>query len=272
MDGDTCTWPPRLEGVSVLVTASTQGIGFYAASSLASLGARVAVNGRSRERVEKAVEEIRRRGGEAYGVAADLSTGEGLERLLGEAWRLLGGIDLVVFNAPNVSCEPCYLHEAGYGDWLEAARIHTVAPGYLASLYVSRLLREKRKGVIVFLSSVTVKEPMPHFVLADTARAGLVQLARSIALEYANKGVRAYTVLLGSFDTPGARRNIAALAERKGLGFEEAWRRWVIELSRLRRVARPEELGALLGFLASPCAEYMNGSTLTMDGVMTGCV
>ncbi len=265
--------PPRLpRGLGVLVTASTRGIGFYAAEQLGRMGARVVVSGRSGERVEAAVERLRSLGVEAYGVAADLTRGGDLERLVEEAWRLLGGVDLLVFNAGNVSCEPCMLHEAGYGDWLEAAKLHTVAPGFLASLYVGRLLREGRRGVIVFLSSVTVKEPMPHFVLADTARAGLVQLARSIALEYGGRGVRAYTVLLGSFDTPGARENIARLAERKGLSFEEAWRRWVLELSRLGRVARPEELGALLAFLASPYAEYMNGSTVTMDGVMTGCV
>ncbi len=263
---------PRLDGAGVLVTASTRGIGFYAASTLAELGARVVVNGRTREGVERAVEEIRGRGGEAYGVAAALGTREGVDRLLDEAWRLLGGVDMVVFNAPNVSCEPCSLHEAGYSDWEEAARLHLVAPGYLATRYVARLLDEDRRGVIVFLSSVTVKAPMPHFVLADAARAGLVQLARSIALEYSRRGIRSYTVLLGSFDTPGARENIRRLAERQGIGFEEAWRRWVVELSRLGRVARPEELGCLLSFLAQPEAEYMTGTTITMDGVMTPCV
>ena len=256
------------EGLRVLVTASTQGIGFYAARSLAEMGARVVVNGRSRDRVVKAAEEA----GAVAGVAADISTGDGVERLLEEAWSILNGIDMVVFNAPNVSCEPCYLDEASYDDWVEAARKHLVAPGYLASLYTRRLLSEERRGTLIFLSSVTVKAPMPHFVLADTARAGLVQLARSIALRYADKGIKAFTVLLGSFDTPGARRNIAELARREGLSFEEAWRRWVVELSKLRRLARPEELGGLLAFLASPFSDYMNGSTLTMDGVMTPCI
>jgi NAD(P)-dependent dehydrogenase (short-subunit alcohol dehydrogenase family) len=256
------------EGLRVVITASTQGIGFYAASSLASLGARVVVNGRSMERARGAAS----RAGAAGWVVADISTREGVERLLEEAYRILGGVDLVVFNAPNVSCEPCYLHEAGYGDWEEAARKHLIAPGYLASLYVRRLLGEKRRGTLVFLSSVTVKAPMPHFALADTARAGLVQLAKSIALRYGAEGVKAFTVLLGSFDTPGARRNIAILAEREGVSFEEAWRRWVIELSALRRLAKPEELGALLAFLASPYSDYMNGTVLTMDGVMTACV
>ncbi len=259
-----------LRGLSVLVTASTRGIGFYVARGLASMGARVVVSGRSWESVGKALEELRGLG-EVYGVAADLRRREDLERLLGEAWRLLGGLDAIVFNAGNVACEPCFLHEAGYGDWLEAAQLHLIAPGYLSSLYIKRLLEEERRGVLVFLSSVSVREPMPHFVLADTARAGLVQLAKSIALRYGGRGIRAYTVLMGSFDTPGARRNIAALAERMGISFEEAWRRWVLGLTPLGRVGRPEEIASLVAFLLTPEAEYMNGSTLTIDGAMTKC-
>jgi len=255
-------------GLRVAVTASTQGIGFYAASSLSRMGAQVVINGRDPGRLRDAVEKV----GAVGGVAADISTRSGVEKFFEEAWSLLNGIDLLVFNAPNVSCEPCYLDEAGYEDWVEAARKHLVAPGYLSSLYVRRLLSLDMRGTVVFLSSITVKAPMPHFVLADTARAGLAQLARSIALRYGARGVKAFTVLLGSFDTPGARRNIRLLAERAGLSFEEAWRRWVIELSALKRLARPEELGGLLAFLASGYSDYMNGATIPMDGVMTPCV
>lgn len=262
-----------VNGLKVLVTASTRGIGFYAARELARLGARVAIASRSQENLEKAAHEIlRATGQEPVSIRADMTRRDDIERLVDEAWRLLGGLDALVFNTGNVSCEPCYLHEAGYDDWVEAAQRHLIAPGYLASLFVRRLLGERRPGVIVFLSSVSVKHPMPVFVLADTARAGLVQLAKSIALRYSSDGIRAYTVLLGSFDTPGARSNIARIAERLGMSPEEAWRRLVIEVTPLRRVAKPEELGALLAYLLSPLSEYMNGSTLVLDGAMTGCV
>ncbi len=260
-----------LDGLGVLVTASTRGIGFYVASGLASMGARVVVSSRSRENVEEAVRRIREGGGEAYGVVADLARGNDLERLVAEAWRLLGGLDALVFNVGNVSCEPCSLHEASHSDWVEAARLHLVAPGTLASLYTRRLLEEERSGVLVFLSSISVRQPMPHFVLADTARAGLVQLARSIALRYGGQGIRAYTLLMGSFDTPGARRNIARLAESQGIGFEEAWKRWVLDLTPLKRVGRPMELAKLVAYLLTPDAEYMNGATIPVDGSLSSC-
>jgi NAD(P)-dependent dehydrogenase (short-subunit alcohol dehydrogenase family) len=262
-----------LRGVRVLVTGASRGIGFYAALELAKRGARVALSARRVEGLKRAAREIASVAGwEPPIIPADLTRGEDLERLLGEAWRRLGGLDALVFNAGNISCEPCMLHEAGYSDWMEAARLHLVAPGYLATLFVRRLLEEGRGGIIVFLSSVTVKAPMRFFALADASRAGLVQLARHIARHYGDRGVRAYTVLLGSFDTPGARRNVERIAERLGIPRGEAWEKLVLDLTPLRRTARPEELGALLEYLLSPEAEYMNGATLTLDGAMTPCV
>lgn len=259
----------HLEGLRILVTGSTRGIGFYAARGLASLGARVAIVGRSRERIEEALSKLP--GGGHLGIRADLTVREDLERLVDEAWRGLGGLDGLVFNIGNNSCEPCLLHEAGYDDWLESCLRHMVAPGYLASRFVSRLVSGGRPGVLVFLSSASIREPMKYFVLADASRAGLVQLAKAIARYYGGRGVRAYTVLLGSFDTPGARENLVAVARRTGESFEEIWRREVLERTPLGRTARPEELGVLLGYLLTGQAEYMNGSTILFDGAMTSC-
>ena len=264
----------NLSKFRVLVTSSTRGIGFYVAKSLARWGASVIINGRSRENLEKALEEIRKISieGEAHGVIANLLDADSLEHLFKKSWELLGGLDAIVVNVGNVRCEPCYLHEVNYDDWLEAAKLHTIAPGYLATLFIRKLLEEGNRGSILFLSSVTIKEPMPHFVLADTCRAGLVQLAKVIARFYGRQGIKAVTVLLGSFDTPGARRNIRILAERRGIDFNTAWKKWVLEPTPLRRTGREEELGALIAYLLSPIAEYINGSTIILDGAMSSCV
>lgn len=262
----------ELKGLRVLVTASTRGIGFYVARGLAEWGARVAIVGRSIKSVARAAEEIAKAAGaEPVAIQADLRRREDIERLVEEAWRGLGGLDALVFNVGNISCEPCYPHEAGYEDWLEAAQLHLIAPGYLTSLLLPRFLGQGR-GTLIYLSSVTVKEPMPHFALADTARAGLVQLAKSVARQYGGQGIRANTVLMGSFDTPGARSNIKRLAEMKGIEFEQAWREWVIELTPMKRVGRPQEIAGLVTFLLSDVSSYINGSTIVIDGVMTSCV
>ncbi|WP_206203821.1 SDR family oxidoreductase [Thermococcus sp. 21S9] len=260
-----------LEGIGVIVTASSRGIGFNVARELLRRNARVVISSRNRENLRKALDELSGYG-EVYAVEANLFDQRDLENLVKEGWELLGGVDALVWNAGNVRCEPCLLHEATYLDWIEASALHTVAPGYLTTLLVQTWLEKRRKGVLVYLNSVSIKEPMPPLILADVTRAGLVQLAKSVSRTYGGKGIRAYSVLLGSFDTPGARENLRAVAEAKGEPFEETWEREVLGRTPLHRTGRWEELGLLVAFLLSDDAEYMLGSTVVIDGAMTRSV
>ncbi len=264
----TSTMSGEVEGMRVLVTASSRGIGLNLARELLKRGARVVISSRSEENLKKALGELSEYG-EVYKVRADLSKKPELEKLLQEAWDFLGGIDALVWNAPNVSCEPCPLHRADYSDWLEAAKLHAVAPGYLTSLLVKKWMGERMRGVLVYLNSVSIREPMPPLVLADTTRAGLIQLAKSVSRAYGKHGIRAYSILLGSFDTPGARENLRKLSEERGESFEKTWEREVLSRTPLHRTGRWSELGALVAFLLSDEAEYMLGSTFVMDGAMT---
>ncbi len=262
-----------VKGIGVLVTASTSGIGLGIARTLAAWGARVVVSSRSLERARKVAETVAAEtGGEVYSVELNLLLEQSIREGFNRAWRLLDGIDLLVVNTGNIGCEPCMLHEASYNDWAEAAKMYVAGPGFLTSLYISRLLDEKRRGVIVYLSSISVKEPMRFIGLADTARAGLSQLARLVSRVYGGNGIRAYTVLLGSFDTPGARRLIAKIAERLGVSPGQLWEKEVVGRTPLKRTGGFEELAALIAYLASPYAEYMAGSTIEFSGSMVRCV
>ena len=257
-----------LGGMGVIVTASSRGIGFNVARELLKRNARVVISSQNWENLRKALDSLSSYG-EVHAVRADLHRQEDLKNLVNESWELLGGVDALVWNAPNVSCEPCLLHETTHADWLEAARLHTVAPGYLTTLIVREWLERERKGVLIYLNSVSIKEPMPPLVLADVARAGLVQLAKSVSRTYGGRGIRAYSVLLGSFDTPGARENLRTVAGARGEPFEETWEREVLSRTPLRRTGRWSELGSLVAFLLSDDAEYMLGSTVVIDGAMT---
>ncbi|WP_297507582.1 SDR family oxidoreductase [Thermococcus sp.] len=257
-----------LDQIGVLVTASSRGIGFNVAKELLKRNARVVISSSSEKNLWKAKEELSRFG-EVHAVKADLKEKADLENLITEAWSLLEGVDALVWNAPNVSCEPCLLHEARYKDWLEASLLHTVAPGYLTTLLVKKWLGEGMKGILIYLNSVSIKEPMPPLILADVTRAGLVQLAKSVSRTYGKFGIRAYSVLLGSFDTPGARENLRKVAEEKGEPFYEVWEREVLGRTPLHRTGKWEELGSLIAFLLSKEAEYMLGSTVVIDGAMT---
>jgi len=258
----------NLGGMGIIVTASSRGIGFNVARELLRRNARVVISSRSEENLRKALDELSSYG-EVHAVKANLYSQRDLENLVKESWELLGGVDALVWNAGNVRCEPCLLHEASYIDWIEASALHTAAPGYLTTLLVQTWLERKRRGVLVYLNSVSIKEPMPPLVLADVARAGLVQLAKSVSRAYGGRGIRAYSVLLGSFDTPGARENLKAVAESRGEPFEETWEREVLGRTPLHRTGRWDELGSLVAFLLSEEAEYMLGSTVAVDGAMT---
>jgi len=257
-----------LDSLGVIVTASSRGIGFNVAKELLKRKARVVVSSRNGENLRRALDELSSYG-EVYGVRANLLNQEDLEKLVKEGWELLGGVDALVWNAGNVRCEPCLLHEAGYIDWIEAAALHLAAPGYLTTLLVQAWLEKKMRGTLIYLNSVSIKEPMPPLVLADVTRAGLVQLAKSVSRTYGKKGIRAYSVLLGSFDTPGARENLKKLAEERGEGFEKTWEREVLGRTPLHRTGKWGELGSLVAFLLSEEAEYMLGSTVVIDGAMT---
>ena len=257
-----------LEGLGVIVTASSRGIGFNVARELLKRNARVVISSHNPENLERARGELSKLG-EVYAVGANLHRREDIESLVEGAWELLNGVDALVWNAPNVSCEPCLVHEASYNDWLEAARLHSTAPGYLTTLLLRRWIESGKKGVLVYLNSVSIKEPMPPLVLADVTRAGLVQLAKSVSRTYGKHGIRAYSVLLGSFDTPGARENLRAVAEARDEPFEETWEKEVLSRTPLHRTGRWGELGSLVAFLLSEEAEYMLGSTVVIDGAMT---
>ncbi|WP_297436665.1 SDR family oxidoreductase [Thermococcus sp.] len=254
--------------MGVVVTASSRGIGFNVARELLRRNARVVISSRSEENLKKALDELLSYG-EVYGVKANLHSQRDLENLVKESWELLGEIDALVWNAGNVRCEPCLLHETSYTDWIEASALHTVAPGYLTTLLVRAWLERNMRGTLIYLNSVSIKEPMPPLVLADVTRAGLVQLAKSVSRTYGEDGVRAYSILLGSFDTPGARENLKAVAESRGEPFEETWEREVLNRTPLHRTGKWRELGSLVAFLLSKEAEYMLGSTVVIDGAMT---
>ncbi|CAB49290.1 SDR family oxidoreductase [Pyrococcus abyssi] len=252
----------------ILITAASRGIGFNIAKELLKKGHEVSIASSNPDNIRKAYEKLKEIG-EIHYFKADLKSKDDIKLLIKEAWEAMGAIDALVWNAPNVGCEPCMAHEARYIDWLEAALLHIVAPGYITTLLIQAWLEKKMRGVIIYLSSASVLEPMPPLILADTARAGLVQLAKGISRTYGGKGIRAYTVLLGSFDTPGARENLARIAEERGVTMDEIWEREVIDRTPLKRTGRWSELGALIDFLLSENAEYMLGSTIVFDGAMT---
>lgn len=245
-----------------LVFGGSRGVGYYSAEALAGMGCSVRLVARGREGLEEAARRLRSATGADVGFyTGDLRREEGVLGPLRSAASELGGLDVVVVSYGNPSCEPCLLGEARWGDWLEAAAMYLAATATILSW-----LGEENSGqsrAIVY-TSFTARESHDYLVVADAARAGVPLLVRAAARRYAPKLIPV-AVVLGSIDTPGARRTVSAIAGRLGRDPGEFWASEVEAASPLGRTATPRELGELVSFLAR-APEYMAGSVVYFDG------
>jgi len=246
-----------------LVTAATRGVGRSAAEGLARRGCDLVVNSRTQPSLEELASYL----SGAYGVRVatfrgDLRKPGDVEGMVRYAIRELGGLDVVIVNYGNPTCEPCRLEEAEWSDWLEASSLYLASTGVIA-----RILLEENpvKATMVMISSFTVVEPSPWLIVSDAARAGLSRIARILARYYPEK-VRPIVLLLGSFETPGARRTLEEIAKREGVDPEKYWVEKVVKASPLRRTGSFEELANLIAWLAVDSPEYLTGAVIEFDG------
>ena len=255
-----------MNGLRVVVTASTRGLGRGVVEVLLEEGASVVLNGSRRESVEEAVAALSRRYGEGrvHGVVADLRVPEEAARLVDEAARLLGGLDAGVFVPPPPPAGR--FMDVGEEEWRVWSRALTLSPVW----FTRRLLRylEPRgdgSGGIVYVTSIAVREPIPDIVLSNTLRVSIHGLVRSLAHELGPRGIRVNAVLPGYFLTDRVR----GLAERRARESDRSVEEVIEEMGRqvpLGRIGDPRELGYVVAFLLSRYASYVHGASLPVDG------
>jgi len=235
-----------LKGKRALVMGASAGLGFGIASELVREGARVAICSRSEERIRAAAANM----GAALGLAADLSVPGANRQVVEQVKEALGGLDILVVNTGGppkgsiLELSDAQWQEGFQSLWMGAVEgIRAAAPG----------MKERRWGRIILITSSTAREPMPGLTISSGLRAGLMGLTKIVSNELAEFGVTLNAVLPGYHAT-----------ERlKELGIDEA--RIAAQVP-ARRLGRPEELGALVAFLASEQAAYITGQSLVADG------
>ncbi|MCK4413089.1 MAG: SDR family oxidoreductase [Candidatus Eisenbacteria sp.] len=266
-----------LDGKRALVTGASAGLGAGVARELVARGARVLMSSRSTERIQaaavKIAEEIKT-SGPAPGtnvwqapitLAADVTLPAAAATLAEAARKALGGLDILVCSAGGPP--PGDFSELDDAQWEAAFRLIMLAPIRLIRTCLP-LLRESGAGRIVLMSSVSGIRPVKRLLLSNALRPGLTGLARHLAGELAADRILINTIAPGYFDTERAREVQEAIARQAGREpieiAEETWARIP-----LRRPGSPEELGRLVGFLASEENTFITGQTLVIDGGMT---
>ncbi len=250
----------RIEGYRVLVTASTKGIGKGIAKVLLQAGATVTVSSRSRENVERAVNELSKLG-TVYGFVADLTKRGDVEALVQKAAEAMGGIDSLVYvTGPP---RPGMFSEISEEDWDYGIRL-LIKSAIWVTKEALPYIRSSGRGSIVYVTSVAVKEPIPNIVLSNTLRIAVHGLAKSLSRELAPH-VRVNAVLPGHIMTDRAIQLAEDLAKRTGKTPDEILAERAATIP-MKRLGKPEDVGYLVAFLISPYASYITGASIPVDG------
>lgn len=251
-----------LEERVALVTGSSSGLGFAAARALAERGARIALNSRGGDKLERARRELAAAGVEVIAVSGDVRDAVDLEELVSEVEEKLGPIDVLVANGGGPAVKPAI--ELDESDW-EAA-----IP--LAFLFVPRLcrlvlpgMRRRGWGRIVAINSVSSRQPIPRLALSNALRPAVLGYLKTLSQEVAGDGVTVNAVLPGYTLTERQAELAAGIAQQTGRDPEEILATQGSDAP-IGRMAEPKEVGAVIAFLCSPAASYITGQAVTVDG------
>lgn len=252
-----------LAGKAAVVAGSTRGIGRATAVGLAREGVRVVVNGRDPKVTEASAREIAAQtGAEVFGVAADVATAAGAAELIRQANAALGGVDVLVTNAGGP--RPGGFDDLGDEDFLAGFQLN-----FLSTVRMIRAalphMRKQRWGRIINLQSTAIKEPVPLVTLTNSIRPGVTGLAKDLAEHLGKSQITVNTVLSGPVMTDRLRTTTAARAAAAGISEQEQWKRY-LDLVPLGRFGKPEDVAAMIIFLASEPAGWVTGTVIQVDG------
>jgi NAD(P)-dependent dehydrogenase (short-subunit alcohol dehydrogenase family) len=262
----------QLKDKRALVTGSNTGIGKGIAAVLAREGATVVIHGRNSERAEMAAKDIKNSGGRAIVVLGDLATDAGAKKVADAVIAGLGGIDILVNNAGGNETA-----NFGNPEWFDVPVEHWGAvtqQNVVSSVRLIKALvpgmRERHWGRVINISSLGGFQPTAQVPNYCAAKAAVLNLTVSLAKALARTGITVNTVSPGLVRTPMLEAWLAGLGKQLGWegNFEALEARFVTELMPLAvsQVARVEEIGDVVAFLASPLSRFITGANVHVDG------
>lgn len=247
-----------------LVVASSTGLGFATALELVREGAKVAICGRSQERLDEAAAQLEQVGGAAavYAHTCDVTRPEEIKALVEATAAHFGGLDILITNAGGPP--------GGTFDSTDMEAWHKAAD--LTLLSVTRLvkaalpyLRRSDAASILTVTSISVKQPIAGLMLSNVYRPAVVGLTKTLSLELAAENIRVNSILPGWTATDRVGHIFEYRAEQNGTTEAEE-RAKVTDGIPFGRMAEPAEFGRVAAFLVSPAASYVTGVMMQVDG------
>jgi len=241
-----------LTGRVALVTGGSKGLGRTIAGALAKAGANLAITSRTPADLERTAEEIRTLGRDVFTVPADVTDEAGISRMVDQVVAHFGHIDILVNNAGIEGTGA--IVEMGASHWDAVMNVNLRGP-MLCCKHVGPHMIQRGRGKVINVASVFASRVARYMAAYAATKAGLVQLTKTLALEWMRANVQVNALCPGYFLTP---MNAAFFSTDQG--------RRLIERLPSQRLGRPEELEGAVVFLASDATSYMTGATLYVDG------
>lgn len=253
----------RLKNKVALVAGGSMGLGLAVAKMLAAEGARIAIGALDDSNLTAAEKEIRSEtGGEVVVIPTDLTDSGQAKGFVTRACAHFGTVDILVNNAGGPPSLPFL--DIDDDQWDFGFRLNL-----MSTIAMSReaipIMKEKRWGRIINMTSISVKQPIDGLILSNTIRAGVIGLAKTLSTELAPYNITVNSVCPGYTMTDRVRNLAKIAAEKMQTTPEEVIRKWEKEIP-MGRLGTPEEFAGLVTFLASERASYITGAAIQIDG------
>lgn len=254
-----------LENQVALVTGASSGIGKSIAISLGGAGAKIVVNYHSDEEgAQETVEAIKIGGGEAFAVKADVGDPQDVKRLFERLFLTYKKLDILISNAGIQKDAP--FKDMSLEDWELVIKTNLTGAFLCSQQAINHFLERgvdekisKAAGKIIFMSSVHQEIPWAGHINYAAAKGGLTEFMRTLAQETANKQIRVNSVAPGAIKTP----------INEEVWKDEEKRKELLKLIPYNRIGEPEDVAEVVLWLASDKSDYVNGTTIFVDGGMS---
>lgn len=244
-----------LKGKNIVVTGGGTGLGKSMAERFSDLGANLVLTSRSEKVINDTAKEFRKRRKKAIPIVCDVRYPDQVESMINQAVDQLGSVDILVNNAAGNFISPT--------ENLSSNAFKTVVDIVLNGTFhcsqaAGKIMRKNKSGVILNIVTTYAWTGSGYVVPSACAKAGVLAMTRSLAVEWAKYGIRTVAIAPGPFPTKGAWSRLAP----PGLGIEKKMKARIP----LKRLGEHSELANLASFLVSDMASYINGEVVTIDG------